>query len=156
MMFRGLALLALCSIVSVSLVGCGGNSDLGQVTGTVTMDGAPLPNALVTFTPTGGGRGSTGTTDDQGKYILIYAGEQGALIGEHKVTVTSIRTAAAQDMSEVSSDSDAYEQQAMGDTSAYDNAETTETIPAKYNTQSELLETVESGSNEINLELTSS
>ena len=111
----------------------------------------------MTFTPTGGGRGSTGTTDDQGKYILIYAGEQGALIGEHKVTVTSIRTAAAQDMCE------RYRpirrltnNRPWVDTSAYDNAETTETIPAKYNTQSELLETVESGSNEINLELTSS
>ena len=93
-----------------------------------------------------------GKTDAHGQYKLIWVEREGAEIGSHKVSVTTITEAAA--VEEMGSDSDAYAQQAMGDTSAYDQAEVTEPIPARYNVSTELVEEVTSGANTINLELT--
>ncbi|QDV51307.1 carboxypeptidase-like regulatory domain-containing protein [Gimesia fumaroli] len=78
----------------VSLAACGGGSsdapDLGQVSGTITMDGAPLADANVTFMPEGV-RSSSATTDSAGKYELIYIrDEKGAAIGKHKVVVSKL------------------------------------------------------------------
>jgi len=142
-----------CCLAVVGLVGCGG-SNLGQVSGKVTMDGEPLPNVMVTFVPQAGGRSSTGTTNAAGEYELVYVGETGAEIGTHKVSVKSL-AAPAEAVAETSSDSAAYEAQALGSASDYDNATTTEKIPAKYNTETTLVEEVKPGSNTINLELTS-
>ena len=55
---RGWSLsLLLCAILSAVVLGC--NSEkipgLGQVTGIVTMDGKPLPEATLVFTPTEAG-----------------------------------------------------------------------------------------------------
>ena len=59
-------LLVLLAVAAVMTAGCG-KSDLGAVTGRVTMDGKPLPNAFVEFIPTGGqGSVSYGKTDDNG------------------------------------------------------------------------------------------
>ncbi len=83
------ALLALCV-----WTGCGGTSgpDLGRVSGTVTLGGNPLPDALVTFDPEGEGSPSTATTDASGRYELMYtADRKGAIVGKHKVTVSTFR-----------------------------------------------------------------
>lgn len=81
-------------------VGCGGSSDgpeLVEVYGTVTMDGAPLPDATVQFTPEGGGdaegvRLVAGRTDSSGDYTLEYsASRSGALPGKYKVSITTFR-----------------------------------------------------------------
>jgi hypothetical protein len=117
------------------------------------MDGQPLPNALVTFQPEGGGRASIGKTDANGQYELIWGERKGAELGSHKVSVTTLQE--AQPVEEMSSDSDEYMKQATGDPSAYDKATVTEPIPARYNTNTELVKQVESGSNTIDLELTS-
>jgi hypothetical protein len=70
------------------LSGClGSNSDIGYVTGTITIDGKPIHNATVSFIPTTG-RGSLGQTDANGYYELGYVRNQkGALIGNHKVMI---------------------------------------------------------------------
>jgi DNA-directed RNA polymerase subunit RPC12/RpoP len=73
---------------------------LAQVSGTVTLDGAPLPKAQVKFQPliesTAGAKlnvaTSFGFTDDNGKFTLQYAYIDGnvilgAAIGKHMVTV---------------------------------------------------------------------
>jgi len=125
---------------------------MGTVTGKVTMDGAPLPNALVTFTPTGGGSNGVGRTDANGQYILVSTDQQGALIGQHKVSVTSIQEAAP--VAEISSDDPAYAAQAAGGESS-DYKPFVEKIPAKYNANTELTKEVKSGANTIDLELTS-
>lgn len=73
--------------------GCGGRElpELAPVEGTVKLDGQPAPNVQVTFLPEGGGRPSTGTTNDEGHYELTYvAGEMGAHLGRNKVEVTMI------------------------------------------------------------------
>ena len=68
--------------------GCGPSSDMGYVSGVVTLDGEPVGNASVTFYQVGA-RPSVGTTDNvDGSYELVYTREKmGALIGEHKVTI---------------------------------------------------------------------
>ncbi|MEZ6072226.1 MAG: hypothetical protein R3C10_18705 [Pirellulales bacterium] len=70
--------------------GCGGgNPDLVRVTGTVTLDGAPLAEVAVTFTPTGDtlGNGAIGGCDAEGHFTLTdIRGGEGALPGEYKVS----------------------------------------------------------------------
>lgn len=145
---------AICSFVMLAAVGCDSGPPTGEVTGTVTLDGEPLDNALVTFVPQGGGQSAMGKTDDSGKYTLHRRGEEGALVGSHKVVVTTVQDP-AEAAEDVETGSDAYMQQAMGGApSDYNQAAVQEQIPAKYNKQSELIKEVESGTNVIDLTLT--
>jgi hypothetical protein len=68
-------------------LGCGGNS-LTQVTGTITVDGAPAVGALVIYHPVGDGKMATGVADAQGKYQLVTDAETGAPAGKYQITVT--------------------------------------------------------------------
>ena len=129
--FAGTACLAI-----LLMCGCGGAGDvppLGEVTGTVTFDGKPLPGATVKFQPVDGGRQSRGMTDEQGHYVLAYSTtETGAKAGKHKVQIEY--------------------NYVMGEGPAGAMVE----IPAKYNTQSELTKEVKPGEeNVIDFELTS-
>jgi len=70
--------------------GCGPSSGpaLGTVSGTVTLDGQPLPNAMVSFYPNEQGRSSHGTTDADGQYQLKFTGfKDGAMVGQHTVKI---------------------------------------------------------------------
>ncbi|MEM7558237.1 MAG: carboxypeptidase-like regulatory domain-containing protein [Planctomycetota bacterium] len=87
------SIIATCFIFSAGLffTGCdAGNPNLAQVTGKVTLDGKPLVEAELVFTPsdqTGGS--SMASTDEEGNYTLFYsASETGAWIGDHSVTIT--------------------------------------------------------------------
>jgi len=114
--------------------GCG-NKNLGKVQGTVKLNGKPLKDAMVTFTPVKGGRPAAGRTDAEGRYELIYSRDhEGALIGENTVRITTF-------------------QQVMDE----DEKERTipEVVPPRYNVSSELKATVERGSNEFNFDLES-
>lgn len=85
------------------MIGCGGEAEfkpqLGLVKGTVTINGAPAPDLIVTFEPQskGGTKGSmvggasTATTDAQGNFELQYAtgGSKGAVVGQHVVRIES-------------------------------------------------------------------
>ena len=76
------------------IIGCGGTSgDLpgtAPVTGTVTYNGDPVPNAHVMFYPEDGEKPAVGTTDESGKYTLTTFNEgDGAIPGTHTVTVTA-------------------------------------------------------------------
>ncbi|HLJ12150.1 MAG TPA: hypothetical protein VKU82_13235 [Planctomycetaceae bacterium] len=75
------------------------SAPLAPVSGTVTIDGKPLKNAIVKFVPKLEGpdsykKGTTsfGWTDAEGKYTLTYANEDGkpimgAVIGPHQVQI---------------------------------------------------------------------
>ncbi|MFN3158964.1 MAG: hypothetical protein ACE37I_06595 [Rubinisphaera brasiliensis] len=71
--------------------GCGSSGDtpdLGQVSGIIKVDGNPTPNVAVRFAPVDGGRPSTGTTDDTGRYELVYSTKlMGAKVGTHNVSI---------------------------------------------------------------------
>ncbi|MCR9116068.1 MAG: carboxypeptidase-like regulatory domain-containing protein [bacterium] len=112
--------------------GCGGYDNVAPVTGVVTLDGAPLPNARIVFSPVKGGRPSEATSDADGNYSLRYTVDvDGAEIGEHKVSVTT----------SISKDT------------PRGPVNTPELVPARYNARSELNKEVSSSTNEINLQL---
>ncbi len=82
----------LCLLVFVSLVGCGGKFSTAPVSGTITLNGQPLADATVTFTPEAVGADvptSSGRTDTAGKYSLSMISDEtpGALIGKHTVRI---------------------------------------------------------------------
>ena len=87
---------------------------------------------------------------------MHYQDKDGAPVGKHKVAVTSIQQAKETvDLSQIPSDSPEYAKAIAAQGSADYNVKFTEPIPAKYNTQTTLEHEVKSGSNEINLDLTS-
>ncbi|MCL2005132.1 MAG: carboxypeptidase-like regulatory domain-containing protein [Planctomycetaceae bacterium] len=75
------------------VAGCGGNPNLGQVTGIVTFNGDPVEGATVSFIPASpDGILAVGTTDAEGRYVLAApvqdAGvSRGALQGTYNVTI---------------------------------------------------------------------
>lgn len=89
----------LCGILAIiasalPLIGCGGASgdlpDTAPVTGTVTYNGEPVPNAQVMFYPDEGPKPAVGTADENGVYSLTtFEKGDGAIPGTHVVTVTA-------------------------------------------------------------------
>ena len=122
------------------VAGCGGSAvndqpDLGQVKGTVTMDGSPLADVQVVFRPDKG-RASSGKTDSSGNYELVYVGdEKGAKIGAHKVSITTPQ----QDTPE----------------EGESTKKAKEKIPAEYNAKTTLTADVKAGDNVFDFELKS-
>lgn len=79
------------TILCLPIVGCGHNMKVAPVSGTVTLDGAPLKRASVLFEPEAGGRPSFGVTDENGKYTLAYSmHEGGAEVGNCTVKITTL------------------------------------------------------------------
>lgn len=116
--------------IVIALTGCGtsGRPPLGIVTGTVTLDGQPLPNAAMIFVPDGPGRTSLGLTDSNGRYALSYLRDiPGANVGHHYVRITT----------------------------ATEENGGRELLPPRYHVQSELSADVAVGSNTINFALES-
>jgi len=130
------ALLMGAVVLLLPSVGCnsGEYSDLGKVTGQVTMDGQPLAKSLVRFAPESG-RTAMGVTDEQGNYELIYVRDvRGAEPGKYQVEITTwFRPETIED---------SYKKRV-------------EKIPAKYNKRSTLTATVEQGENQIDFHLES-
>ncbi|MEM8947391.1 MAG: hypothetical protein AAGD11_19610 [Planctomycetota bacterium] len=87
------------------LMGCGSSSPYAPVQGKVTLDGKPLADAAVAFTPKqAGGRRALGVTRADGTFVLttLRSGD-GALLGDHHVTITAVdmvRSAKARNMAE--------------------------------------------------------
>lgn len=93
-MFR---VLTFAVMTSGLLTGCGGGAH-APVSGVVTVDGQPYPNAVVTLQPlaTGGnnnpGIGSSGITDAQGRFTLMTIdGKPGAVVGKHRLRIQTQR-----------------------------------------------------------------
>lgn len=79
-------------VVLLGVVGCGEKRPpLAPVSGTVTLDGDPLPDVSVEFYPEAGGRPGRGVTDADGKYELVFdSGVRGGQVGMNKVTITTM------------------------------------------------------------------
>lgn len=129
----GLTILAAFALVLSA--GCGDVPDnLGRVSGKVTLDGQPLANATVVFSPKTAASQSIAVTDANGEYSLLYAAKiRGAEPGEHRVAVSTF----------TEGDPD-------GDPPV---AKVAERVPYKYNLRSELSATVSRGKNTVNLDL---
>jgi hypothetical protein len=83
----------LCSVTlagcSDGTVGSSSREKVYKVTGKVTMGGAPVANAFVTFAPSGKQPAATGRTDTEGKYTLTtYDPGDGAAAGDYTALVT--------------------------------------------------------------------
>ncbi len=133
--------------------GCGSSGpELAPVSGKVTMDGKALANVLVTFTPVGGGTSSSAVTDQEGRYTLSCHLGQGALVGQHRVSIHSQAPHASGQAVVPDEDDPSYQPDPYASIRA---PAFEEKIPARYNTKSELLREVKRGKNVIDLELTS-
>jgi hypothetical protein len=85
-------------ILALLLAGCSGSDrpPLAKVSGIVTLDKTPVEGAAVMFMPVAGGRPAQGLTDAQGKFTLTtFDDGDGAILGEHKVTVTKVQITGA-------------------------------------------------------------
>lgn len=96
----------------------------------MTLAGKPLPDVMVQFLPESGGRPGTGITDTNGHYTLSFVdGAEGAPVGPCRVEITTVWP-------------DGEPPPGKRDP-----------IQTKYNAESTLKVTVESGSNEFNFDL---
>lgn len=78
----------LLPVLLLVALGCrpGDRPELGQVRGTVTLDGKPLAGVIVRFFPATG-RAATATTGSDGRYELVYTyGVEGAKVGPSTVS----------------------------------------------------------------------
>lgn len=86
------AVAMLVAVTMVATAGCGGDQlPVVPVTGTITLEGAPLADALVEFQPFDPqGSPSYGSTDASGKYELAFSHtRKGAWVGEHLVRIST-------------------------------------------------------------------
>jgi hypothetical protein len=122
---------------AVIFAGCGSSqpSNVGHVSGKVSLEGQPLADAVVTFSPVkDGGSSALGRTDSSGNYELSYAsGVEGAELGENRVSVSTF--------DEGDPDGDPPRPKVL------------EKVPVKYNAQTELIREVRAGNNQFDLEL---
>ena len=84
---KGFMIAACAAFTLVS--GCSGSSDqpeVGEVSGTVTLDGKPVAGVNVVFKPDLG-RAAAGNTDAEGRYTLQYLeGVEGTKLGPNTVS----------------------------------------------------------------------
>jgi hypothetical protein len=131
--------IALLLMMLVTISGCGGVYD-STVTGIVTLDGSAVPRGTVAFHPTASGPPAYSPIKEDGSYSMHTGRESGLPPGEYQVTVTA-------------NEAPTQLQSAGGGPPPPGKAIT----PMWYRSKdtSGLAYKVESGSNEINLELTS-
>ncbi|MCA9239429.1 MAG: hypothetical protein KDA37_04485 [Planctomycetales bacterium] len=127
-----LGILTTCLLV----LGCTAEKqDIGQLQGAITVDGQPVENGSITFTPLSGQSPSTGGKIVGGRY------EADVPLGESRVAINVVKV--------------------VGEEKAYNmpGARTIpivkEVLPAKYNTATELTVKVTPGENECNFDLSS-
>lgn len=137
------------SVSLLSLTGCGGPGDqpeLGQVSGTVTLDGKPLRGIEVVFYPDSG-RPARGRTNSEGKYELRYIRDtMGAKVGHNRVEIAP---------NEEGEDSPESEADADGPADKPPVKPGKPVVPARYNTKSELEADVKPGENTFDFALES-
>lgn len=120
----------------LTIAGCGGadRPELVPVSGVVLdKDGKPVAGAEVVFHNPQAPRQAAGTTDNEGKFRLTSFEEgDGAIIGEHKVSVSKVKSDASLESADAADPSAAYgegmDAAAAGD---MDSIQTSE-LPAKY------------------------
>jgi hypothetical protein len=91
---KGFRIVAAAGLLLAGAAGCGPGPKFARVTGVVTVNGKPYKNAVVSFQPMGTlanpnpGRGSSGLTDEAGRFALqTDEGQSGAVVGKHRVRI---------------------------------------------------------------------
>lgn len=134
--------------------GCGSGDGLPRraVSGKVTLDGQPLEKGLITFMPSGQGGDSTSAAAEVANGSFSVARDVGLIAGPYRVAVSA--------MKEVPNKSARKKQvdNATGEVVdvATDDAVTKESLPARYNAQTELkADVTDDGPTEFTFPLTS-
>jgi hypothetical protein len=119
------------------LVGCGSSdgTNRGSVTGKVTLDGQPVQEGSIVFTPTAGTTGPMSFVQIANGSYSIAAGDRGPVVGKHKVGIEAYRDAGTVD---------------DGGAPLKDQI-----VPAKYNKETTLVVEVTKGSNTHDFDLVS-
>ena len=106
------------------------------------MDGEPLVGATVIFTPTEEDTGSFafGVTNQNGKYQLMTASKKGAWRTAYKVAISKTKggNATSDEPQDENGEGADSEDEADPETSPEVSPEDEETIPARYNVETEL------------------
>jgi hypothetical protein len=119
------------ALVLVLLVGCAGEASMGTVSGEVTYDGQPLKQGLIRFVPADGQSPTADTTITDGKFTATVPA------GEKKVEITAPKVVRRLQM---------YP-------GAPEVEEVVESLPPRYNVNTELRMTVQKGAQEQRFEL---
>lgn len=123
------------AIILASVFGCAGDSSVGTVSGTVTLDAQPLKTGIIRFVPADGRTTTTDASITDGRY------EVKTPPGEKKVYITAPKV--------------------VGKKKAYDAPDSPvvdivqELLPLRYNAQSELTFSVAPGRQSKDFELKS-
>ncbi|WP_165069646.1 hypothetical protein [Paludisphaera rhizosphaerae] len=155
---------SLASACLLALVGCGEpHYEHAKVHGKVTYKGKPVTTGSVLFVPTkpmadGSLLPASGELNAEGTYELTSGGEPGAVIGEHKVVIMAVdpgaTAEAAPDVSKVEIIGPSPSGGPPKGGSKVPKFKSL--VPEKYGdpTSTPLVETVKSGENTIDIELT--
>lgn len=123
-MYRFLAVVAV-----LPLVGCGDSGPKRyRVAGTVRYKAQPLKSGLITFIPDGAQSPAGGAPIVDGQYEI--AATRGLLAGKYKVSISAPTGGAAVK---------------EGEAPGVSGKETRETLPARYNTRTELIAEIKAG-----------
>ena len=113
-------------------IGCDDGPPLGKVSGVISLEGQPIETATITFTHVKG-RTAFARTDADGFYELNFSdGRAGAMLGENAISIETGRA---------------------GSDEQGNFVEYPETLPPKYNVESEITRTVEPGEQVFNFDL---
>ena len=137
------SLVLLAGVIASQFAGCGSSGpELADVSGTITLDGQPLPKVGVVFRPVGEGKSPAyGGTNAEGKYTLLFSRDsKGAMPGDYEVDLEVTKYTKA----------DIAEMKAEGN-----EPPPPVNIPKKYRQSGALKATVKSGSNTIDFPLDS-
>jgi len=153
----------------LTVTGCSGSGRpaIAPVRGTVTYKGQPVAGATVVFLCPGAPRLAVGKTDERGEYQLTtYESNDGAMIGNHVVTVKKKSTAAETAHTDAGATGEALQGEALSKAIAQSMRESSQDakkaekarslLPVKYAylKTSDLRKEVVDGENVINLDLT--
>lgn len=122
---------AVALLTAVSLAGCR-DSSFGTVHGRVTLNGQPVPDGVIQFVPVNKDAPTANGFIKDGEYTARVP------VTTHKVTISSPQRVGGGK---------------APSTPTLDDTPVQETIPARYNTKSELTAEIKPGEAELNFEL---
>jgi hypothetical protein len=158
---------AAVAVIVLVAIGCGGppqadysKVNLVPVEGTVTLDGSPLLNAVITFENPDDGMFAYAMTDASGSYELRFDSVMmGCTPGTKIVRISTTRRILGLNAEEGEGEGELGEEE-MGEESedggaAAGRGSRSEQVPAKYNRESELTVEVAPGSEHYDFDLVS-
>jgi hypothetical protein len=130
---------ALFLTLALPLAGCSDSAPYGEVEGEVALDGKPLAEGVVRFTPVNGNAGTASALIENGRFA-----EKKVPVALHRVEISSPVLPKG-----------VKSQKEMKRGTVDEGAALEELIPRRYNSDSTLTADIKSGKNSLKFELTS-